>query len=240
VTLTVADGHATLARVDTVVARVRDNAYDASGFTDADVVLVQGTPGAGAPTLPTNCVPLRDITVPAGASAGAGGLSSSNLGTDRRVYLNTAIGANEKALSRVFVTAQQILSSTTYAVLPNATERAACQMSFTKRRADTKLILDVRGNARAFALGATTTATMVGLRVNGTDVDMATVSGVIAADTEGANNAGLTYAGVRELTGVAAGTFTVEPVYKAVSSGYEVIMDPSHHYVSFSVREVPV
>lgn len=85
-TLTFADGDPSLSRTDTIVAQVLDNAYDGSGSTVAQLVVVQGTPGSGAPALPASCVPLRDVTVPAGASAGTGGLGASNLGSDRRTY----------------------------------------------------------------------------------------------------------------------------------------------------------
>lgn len=90
-TLAIAAGHASLVRVDTVVAQVRDNAYDASGFTDARVYVVQGTPGAGAPAVPQSAIPLRDISVHAGASSGSGGLTGANLSTDRRQYV-TGLG----------------------------------------------------------------------------------------------------------------------------------------------------
>lgn len=92
VTLTLADGHATLARTDTIVARVRDDTFDGSGSTDATVAVIAGTPGAGVPTLPATCVPLRDVVVPAGLSAGTGGLSGSNLGADRRAWTVAAGG----------------------------------------------------------------------------------------------------------------------------------------------------
>jgi hypothetical protein len=62
--------------------------YDGSVLLDADVVVVTGTPGAGAPALPTNCLPLRNVTVPAGASSGTGGLVAGNLSTDRRTYVS--------------------------------------------------------------------------------------------------------------------------------------------------------
>lgn len=90
-TLSIAAGHATLVRVDTVVAQVRDTAYDGSGSTDLRVYVVQGTPGAGAPALPQSAIPLRDISVHAGASSGTGGLTAANLSTDRRQYV-TALG----------------------------------------------------------------------------------------------------------------------------------------------------
>jgi hypothetical protein len=90
-TLVVADGHATLARVDTVAAVVYEDAYDGSGETMAHLTVVTGVPGAGAPVLPGSAVPLRDVNVPAGSSAGTGGLSSSNIGADRRQYLAAGV-----------------------------------------------------------------------------------------------------------------------------------------------------
>lgn len=88
VTLTLANGHATLSRTDVVAAVVRDNAYDSGGSTTAAVEVIQGTPGAGVPAVPANSIPLRNIVVPAGASTGTGGLSSGALSTDRRTYVS--------------------------------------------------------------------------------------------------------------------------------------------------------
>lgn len=91
-TLTLSDGHATLARVDTIAVVIHEDTYDGSGLTDAAVVVVTGTPGAGAPSLPATALPLRNVNVPAGLSTGTGGLSSGNLSTDRRTYLAAAGG----------------------------------------------------------------------------------------------------------------------------------------------------
>lgn len=90
-TLTVAAGHASLPRTDVVIAEVRDTIHDGSGSTDARVRLLQGTPGGGVPALPVNTLPLRNVVVPAGASAGTGGLAAGALSTDRRVY-TTGLG----------------------------------------------------------------------------------------------------------------------------------------------------
>lgn len=92
--LAVADGDATFDRTDTIAAVVYEDAYDASGLTSAELVVVQGTPGAGAPApvLPSSCVPLRDVLVTAGLSAGTGGLTASNIGADRRTYTAAAGG----------------------------------------------------------------------------------------------------------------------------------------------------
>ncbi|MGO4430847.1 hypothetical protein AB4Z54_71780, partial [Streptomyces sp. MCAF7] len=47
--LTVADGHASLPRVDALAVRVYDNDYDGLGKYEATLELLQGTP-AGSPT----------------------------------------------------------------------------------------------------------------------------------------------------------------------------------------------
>lgn len=93
--ITVANGHASLARVDSVFLVAYDQLYDTSGQTLAAVVYVQGT-AASSPTAPTApatgtaYMRLWDIAVPAGASAG----SPINWGTaltDRRTY-TAAVG----------------------------------------------------------------------------------------------------------------------------------------------------
>lgn len=87
-TLALANGHATLSRTDVVAAVVKDDAYDGSGLFTAEVTVVQGTPGGGTPALPTNALPIRNITVPANLSVGTGGLTAGNLSTDRRTYVS--------------------------------------------------------------------------------------------------------------------------------------------------------
>lgn len=88
VTLTLANGHASLSRTDVVAAVVQDSAFDTSGALSATVEVIQGTPGGGVPAMPTNALPLRNIVVPAGASVGTGGLTSGALSTDRRTYVS--------------------------------------------------------------------------------------------------------------------------------------------------------
>ncbi|MGW3072376.1 hypothetical protein [Kitasatospora sp. NPDC001132] len=96
-TVTIANGHASQTRYDTIWLVAYDKLYDTSGQMLAAVVYQQGTPGNGAPpTAPatgTAYLRLWDIQVPAGASAGSppnwvgGGLL-----TDRRVYTAAAGG----------------------------------------------------------------------------------------------------------------------------------------------------
>ncbi|MEU2057042.1 hypothetical protein [Streptomyces bungoensis] len=85
-TLTFADGDATNDRVDLVVLRVYDDAYDGSGRTEAAVEIVPGTPGSPAtpPTAQGLALPLFQVKVPAGASAGHGGINWDTALTDLR------------------------------------------------------------------------------------------------------------------------------------------------------------
>ncbi|NUK09744.1 hypothetical protein HRW18_17375 [Streptomyces lunaelactis] len=87
-TLTVTDGNATNPRIDVVVLRVCDELYDTTGQTLARVELVTGAASATPtpPTLPPTSLRLWEITVPAGVSAGTGGITWSSALDDRRRY----------------------------------------------------------------------------------------------------------------------------------------------------------
>lgn len=92
--LTLGDGDAQYPRIDTVVLRVYDDLYDAADDTAATIEIVAGSPDPDpdAPTLPVSCLPLWDVTVPAGTSAGTGGLDWSGALSDRRRYTVAAGG----------------------------------------------------------------------------------------------------------------------------------------------------
>ncbi|MFJ8106759.1 hypothetical protein [Streptomyces sp. NPDC096132] len=86
VALTFADGDAQYGRLDLVVLRIYDNAYDASGRTEAAVEIVKGTPAATptAPAAPGLSLPLFTVAVPKGTSTGGGGITWSTALTDLR------------------------------------------------------------------------------------------------------------------------------------------------------------
>lgn len=99
--LTFTDGDAVNDRIDTVAIVVRDDAYDSTGFTDIRCIVVEGTAATSpsAPVMPTtSSMPLFDVLVPAGVSAGTGGIPWSTSITDRRQYTTTfggiVIGSN--------------------------------------------------------------------------------------------------------------------------------------------------
>ncbi|MEU7134505.1 hypothetical protein [Streptomyces sp. NPDC046261] len=81
-----ADGDPNHPRVDLVVLRIYDAAHDTSNRTEAVIEVVQGTPAPSpaVPATPGGAIALADVTVPAGASAGTGGINWATAVRDRR------------------------------------------------------------------------------------------------------------------------------------------------------------
>ncbi|MDQ0949338.1 hypothetical protein QFZ24_003261 [Streptomyces phaeochromogenes] len=89
VTLTFADGGAQFGRIDTVALRVYDQLFDVNGQNLARIEIIRGpetAPPLTAPAMPSACLRLWDVTVPAGASAGVGGINWSAALADRRRF----------------------------------------------------------------------------------------------------------------------------------------------------------
>ncbi|QES07801.1 hypothetical protein DEJ44_20795 [Streptomyces venezuelae] len=74
--VTFAAGDAQYGRIDLVVLKIYDNLYDGSTRNEAKVEIIRGVPGQApqAPVAPPRSLPLYEVTVPAGASAGNGGI----------------------------------------------------------------------------------------------------------------------------------------------------------------------
>ncbi|MBI0374723.1 hypothetical protein JBE27_00135 [Streptomyces albiflaviniger] len=91
--LTFADGDAQFARIDAVVVRVYDELFDTDGQNLARIEIIQGERAEipTAPTLPSACLRLWDVTIPAGASTGVGGIDWTAALADRRRY-TVAVG----------------------------------------------------------------------------------------------------------------------------------------------------
>jgi hypothetical protein len=86
VTLAFDAGDAQYGRIDLVVLRVYDDAYDGTGRSEAVVEIVRGTPAAtpAAPTAPELSLPLYEVAVQANAAAGANAIAWSTAVTGRR------------------------------------------------------------------------------------------------------------------------------------------------------------
>lgn len=92
-----ADGDATRDRIDLIVARVKDNAYDGSGATAPSVDVVQGAYAAVgqqpvAPALPASSEYIGQVRVNAGTTSGSGGISTGLISTASRRYAVAAGG----------------------------------------------------------------------------------------------------------------------------------------------------
>ncbi|MFF8375066.1 hypothetical protein ACF07V_02870 [Streptomyces sp. NPDC015661] len=94
-TLTIADGDPQYGRIDLIELAVLDDAYDNAGSTDAVIRLIKGTPAATpvAPSSgPGSAFPLYTISVPAGTSAGTGGIGWTSSAVTTKHYPMTALG----------------------------------------------------------------------------------------------------------------------------------------------------
>ncbi|MEV7907619.1 hypothetical protein [Streptomyces anulatus] len=86
VTLTFSAGEPAVARTDRVIIQMRDTTYDASGSTDARVLVLKGNTSTGAATaLPASSLLLWEVTVPIGASS----ITFSSARTDKRTWTST-------------------------------------------------------------------------------------------------------------------------------------------------------
>jgi hypothetical protein len=97
--VTFTDGDAQFGRLDAVVIRVYDQLFDSFGQNLALVEIVRGTPAATpvAPPLPAASLLLWLVTVPAGTSAGTGGISWASALADRRIFTTAAGGITPAA-----------------------------------------------------------------------------------------------------------------------------------------------
>lgn len=91
VDITFADGEASVVRTDRIIARVRDNANDGSGSTAGSVEYLKGQASGAATAMPNNSMLLYQMNVPAGASAGGGGINFANM-TDSRTFTTASGG----------------------------------------------------------------------------------------------------------------------------------------------------
>lgn len=78
-------GEAAVPRVDRIIARVYDDVNDGSGDTKGEVEYLKGQASGSATALPTNSILLYEMTIPAGASSGGGGVNFANA-VDQRDY----------------------------------------------------------------------------------------------------------------------------------------------------------
>jgi hypothetical protein len=91
VDITFEAGEASVPRTDRIIARVRDNTNDGSGSTAGSVEYLKGQASGSATAMPNNSLLLYEMSIPAGASAGGGGVNFANA-VNKRVYTTASGG----------------------------------------------------------------------------------------------------------------------------------------------------
>jgi hypothetical protein len=131
------------------------------------------------------------------------------------------------AVSRAMSTNNTFSNQTTFADLPQAADAAALQISFTKLRADTSLLVSLHMPIYFTSGGAQNK--FIGLNIAGTDYTIS-VSHFAPATTA------QTISGTRVITGLSAGAKTIKPRFSTATASADVI--ESGCIVSYSVIEV--
>ena len=134
-----------------------------------------------------------------------------------------------RAKRRVIANNQSLTNPAAYTVTPNATDRTNLQLSFRKERGDTRLELTVLGSI--YQSSGVAQNVYFGLTPDG-----GTTTWDVGQIFLNNNNVHTPIVGTNEVLALAAGTYTIEPIWK--SSGASVInWDASNDIVSFSVVE---
>jgi hypothetical protein len=119
-------------------------------------------------------------------------------------------GTSHTTVRNRFCTVTNSFTATTFADFTGA-DATALAMTFTKTRAATKLVVNLTGVCE-LTTGVVQNGHL-GISVNGVDYEVGR-----ARFPAGASNNRRTITGVIEITGVAAGTFTVKPRFRATAS----------------------
>lgn len=90
--VTFEDGEPVVIRTDRIILRVYNDAQDGSGQNDPVIEYLKGNSSGSPNPLPNGSLLLWDINVPAGASAGSGGINFTSAAVDRRVFTTASGG----------------------------------------------------------------------------------------------------------------------------------------------------
>lgn len=139
-------------------------------------------------------------------------------------------GFHTRVVQRLALTAQNTFTNqTTYADFPNATDAAALQISFVKAFAATRLVLTVHASCQLSAGAAQ--ALVLGLRIATTDYDVARFRFPAATSRN-------LLTGSREVTGLAAGTYTIKPRFLAATASGVDFFGSGDDWITYSVTEI--
>lgn len=144
-----------------------------------------------------------------------------------RVLYSPPGSINELAMYREVANAMTYTNQTSWAVMSNATERTQMTKTLVKRQASSKLIIAASANV-GLASGIAQQAHL-GLRIGGVDY------GVGRAILGGTPYMSIVGVG-REITGLAEGSYTIEPIVKMETTSSMIV--GAYSTVSYTVREV--
>jgi len=131
------------------------------------------------------------------------------------------------AVNRIISAQNNFSNQTTYGDFPVSADATALQISFTKQRADTNLLVSV--HFPLYFSSGVAQLKYFGLRSGSTDYDVAIGYFLGAVST-------YTLSGVRSISGIAAGTHTIKPRFKTATASADAALAAT--IVSYSVIEV--
>ena len=134
--------------------------------------------------------------------------------------------SRQTVITRRIISALNSFTSTSYVTFPNSADRTAMTISFTKRRADTKLL--VRVNVSGEWSAATPAYAYAGIKVGSTNYDVA---------QQRYNNSGtrMGFSGENEVAGLSAGVYTIEPIVRVAAGAWN--MYTGDDYLFYTVEE---
>lgn len=164
-------------------------------------------------------------------AAGLDVMDGTELGSDIDAAINKtrdmiAARSNKTAVRRVMAAANTFTNETSYVDFPNAADADAMQISFEKRFTGSTLIIHMTSTAE-FTSGVSQVMRL-GLSIGGTDYDIAQFEYPAATNRN-------VIAGIREISGISAGTLTIKPRFRAGAAS--IIRFDTTDIVSFSVEE---
>lgn len=154
---------------------------------------------------------------------------------DGSVYVDDALDVGASRMVSNEKITSGLLGNGTNATTAFANVPAPSSMSFTKKYAGdkTKLIIYLKMSLRVTA-GTVPTVAKIGVNISGGSGDHEVDHAVLHVSATH-----YTMVGLRELTGFAAGTYTIQARYRPVSAGVTIGTD-GNDYITLHVREVSV
>jgi hypothetical protein len=155
-------------------------------------------------------------------------LTAAQLNTQLRDNMNELRANHADGIRRIMANQNTFNNQTSYADFPNATDKAAMDLTFVKASSATSLLVAVHASL-SFDSGGSQIMS-VGLSIGGTDYDVAQFAFPTAVSRQN-------FSGLRVITGVNAASLAVKPRFKAGGAS-AVNFYANADYVQYSVLEI--